>query len=270
MTMDDQNNGGVAIDHPYSCLKSEPEPIPLLTDHRMADENKKKNKKKNVYYYLSEAVDFCRIGLMMLSFCIFLALVFFILFLVPGFVFPTNKLDIINLSPPVAPIFQVDSVILYPFDISNSHITANWKADFSIGQFFVPVSYYQYLEGLEASVFYNNTFMISSTPFVGSKFFLEGNTLMHNVDLVASSVYLNQTLADAILSERYARGALTFAFKLKASLVEYTDAGKEEYPKDYPSYHAEIWCKDLTLAFISDSAVATLLGAPIKCSAAII
>ncbi|EEF47520.1 conserved hypothetical protein [Ricinus communis] len=120
------------------------------------------------------------------------------------------------------PKFQVDSVVLFslPHLFFFSYVSQLECRFFTIRNE-QNLATLLYCEHMEASVYFHDK-SIPSTAFFASKFFLEPNTntLMHVNFAAASSVPLNQTLAEAMINERAALGALSFTFKMNASLVE--------------------------------------------------
>ncbi|KAJ0043927.1 hypothetical protein Pint_18113 [Pistacia integerrima] len=66
--------------------------------------------------------------------------------------------------PPALPNCHVDSVILYPFNVSSSLITAHWNTSFffSVKNAFFEDSVSIYLHDVQASVFYKDTILSSA------------------------------------------------------------------------------------------------------------
>lgn len=105
--------------------------------------------------------------------------------------------------------------------------------------------YLFYFKALQGSVFFDNN-NISLTTSVGSEAFLDGTSIQ--VNLAASSLHINQTLAQALAAEKAMYRALTFTFKFNASLDEYyRDKNSQQH---ISNFNFTVSCDQLTLAFV--------------------
>ncbi|OAY61260.1 uncharacterized protein LOC110627023 [Manihot esculenta] len=182
-------------------------------------------------------------------------LVLFAGILALGFIFWRASLMITDFRPPK---FEVDAVTVYPFNISSSsHITASWNISLFIEN---PKSISFYYEDMKASVLLKNESICST--MVGN-LFIDGRYekgMMVKANLAASSVSMNQTVAEAAIAEMTEEQAVSFSFML--NVIGRMDPGNSDEKRK----RMVASCEDLKVGFNTNSQVGKLMGSPIACN----
>ncbi|XP_020539008.1 uncharacterized protein LOC110010581 [Jatropha curcas] len=157
------------------------------------------------------------------------------------------------------PKFQVsvESMALEQFNISSTHITANWNVSFSIANTY-RYSLFSY-DDIQASILFKNQSISSSS--IGRFSQSPGEEKLVQANVSAYSLYINQTLAAELIAQKKAFGAITWTFNLSANFT-CTNSAKSGFSS---RGQIRVSCEELEVVFISNLDYATLLHGPISC-----
>ncbi|WCJ35230.1 hypothetical protein M5689_016495 [Euphorbia peplus] len=152
------------------------------------------------------------------------------------------------------PTVEVDSVTVYPFNVSSNRLTANWSITMSIENSEFGTSYNY--KDVEVSILLKDE-VICSKKIIGELNVMKKKTVrIENVE--ADMVDVKKSIVDALRLEWRRDGALTFSVKIKAR------ANKALVDNNWRTMHVN--CANLRVAFISNTGVATLIDPSIICS----
>ncbi|WCJ25089.1 hypothetical protein M5689_007000 [Euphorbia peplus] len=146
------------------------------------------------------------------------------------------------------PTFQINSAIVYLFNISSSsssdsYLTTNWSLWFTAGaNYWSPLMF----EDVKVYVLLKSV-VVSSTAL--KSFPLEyPDVKMFWVNLTSSGIPLNHTVVEAVNGERIKDGALTFASNITSRVtMNYGGSNNVVVTK-----HVSVLCEDLKIHFVNN------------------